>query len=394
MRRNDQCFFRLLMVLFLFFYPAINLSAGILPQFFGLYLRTGEQLIELQASTVAGGGLAALTRIAVNTPTPALILYHDQHSPHKLQLTQLGYTFPGGAEGKWTPTKSIPLKIAPVEGKPSMYLLVPGEPLAEGVYALHFGSLAVKGAGVESQAYDFVVGDPAQMIDLTVHRAKAEVYAGQPAAWDQAIAEYQQVLRIVPNDAAFQEKLALLYYQKQDYQAAIEAFRRLLALAPQTPGIQPKLLEMYLQSGRAEMQAGKYPSALERLAQALVLAEQVDPGQVAVIAGLQAELYYQQQDFEQAFEAAQKAAEKGAASSKPYLILTMRYLRQGNQPEALKYLDLAAHKGLERDVGGHLLVNTGYGDLTIPVQDVAAVSPKSVSLKTGEVFKGEVRFQE
>jgi hypothetical protein len=393
MNKKHPKYFQWLTILLLLLFSSPTLSAETLPQFFGLYLRTGEQLIELQAGTVEGGGLASLTRIAVSIPTPSLILYHDQHSPHNLQLTQLDYTFHAGEPGKWMPTKSIPLKIAPVEGKQSMYLLVPGESLVEGVYAAHFGSLSVKGTGLESQAYSFVVGDPERVIDLTVHRTNAEVYAGQQATWDQAIVEYQQCLRIVPNDAAFQEKLALLYYQKQDYPAAIEALQRLLTLAPETQGVQEKLLEGYLQLGHAATQKKQYPSALEHLAQALPLAEQVEPDKVAVIAGLQAEIYYEQQDFGQAFNAAQQASEKGAPSSKPYVILAFLYLRQGNQQEALKFLDLAAKRGLGNDVGGYLLVNTGYGNLTIPVKDVASVTPASVSLKSGEVFKGEVRLE-
>jgi hypothetical protein len=394
MNKKHPKHFQWLTILLLLLFSSPTLSAETLPQFFGLYLRAGEQLIELQASTVEGGGLSALTRIAVTTPTPALILYHDQHSPHNLQLAQLDYTFRAGEPRKWMPTKSIPLKIAPVEGKQSMYLLVPGEPLVEGVYAAHFGSLAIKGTGLESQAYSFVVGDPERVIDLTVHRTQAEVYAAKQATWDQAIAEYQQCLRIVPNDVAFQEKLALLYYQKQDYPSAIEAFQRLLTLAPETQGVQEKLLEGYLQLGRAAIQKKQYPSALEHLAQALPLAEQVEPSKVAVIIGLQAEIYYEQQDFGQAFNAAQQAVKQGTVASKPYVILAFLHLRQGNQQEALKFLDQAAKRGLESDVGGYLLVNTGYGELTIPVKDVASVTPASVSLKSGEVFKGEILFQE
>lgn len=367
---------------------------GALPQFFGLYLRTGEQIIELQAGTVEGEGLSSLTRIAVGTSAPSIILYHDQHSPHNLQLTQLGYTFRAGEEGKWMPTASIPLKIAPVEGKQHTYLLVPGKPLADGVYAAHFGSLSVKGTGLESQAYDFVVGNPEQVVDLTVHRTKAEVYAGKRETWDQAITEYQQILRITPEDASFQENLALLYYQKQDYQATIKAFKRLLSLAPETPGVQEKLLEVYLQLGHTAMQERKFVSALEYLAQALSLAEGIDPKKVADIAGLQAEIYYEQEDFDQAFKAAQNAAEKGVTSSKPYVILAFLHLRQGKQKEALKFLDQAAKRGLGSDVGGQLLVNTGYGNLTIPVKDVASVSSESVTLKTGEMFKGEVELEE
>jgi len=393
MKRKIINLLHLLIVSNIIFFPTFALSSETLPQFFGLYLRTGEQIIELQAGTVEGGGLSSLTRIAVSSPTPSLILYHDQHSPHDLQLTQLQYTFRVEEQEKWRPTESTSLKIAPVEGKQYMYLLAPGEPLSDGVYADHFGGLSVQGTGLKSQAYDFVVGDPEQVVDLTVHRTKAKVYAEKRETWDQAIAEYQQALSIIPEDTAHQEKLALLYYQKQDYQAAIEEFQRLLTLAPETPEVQEKLLEAYLELGRAAMQEKNHLSALEHLAQVLPLAEQINPEKLAVIAGLQAEIYYQQEDFDQAFKAAQKASEKGALSSKPYVILAFLYLRQGDQKEALKFLDQAAQKGLGNDMGGHLLVNTGYGNLTIPVKDVASVSSESVTLKTGEMFKGEVQLK-
>lgn len=393
MKKTCKNSVQLLMGLFLFFSSTFALSAEILPQFFGLYLRTGEQIIELQASTVEGGRLSSLVRIAVSTPTPSLILYHDQYSPHNLQLTQLHYTFRAEEQGKWMPKISIPLKIAPVEGKQSMYLLVPSEPLVEGVYAAHFGSLAGQGTGLESQAYTFVVGNPEQVIDLTIHRTKAEVYAEKRETWDQAIVEYQKTLHITPEDVVLHEKLALLYYQKQDYQAAIEAFQRLLNLVPETPGVQEKLLEAYFQLGRAAIQKGKYLSALEHLSQALPLAKQVDFKKEAMIAGLQAEIYYQQENFEQAFKAAQQAAEKDVPSSKPYVILAFLYLRQGEQKEALKFLDQAAQKGLGNDVGGYLLVDTGYGNLTIPVKDITSVTLEGVTTKNGEVFKGEVQLK-
>lgn len=393
MRQQRKKYFQYFTVLLLLLFSSPTLSAETLPQFFGLYLRTGEQIIELQAGTVEGGGVSSLTHIVATTPTPSLILYHDQHSPHNLKLTRLHYTFRSGEQGKWTPTESIPLKIAPVEGKQSMYFLVSGEPLVEGVYAVHFGSLAVQGTGLENSAYTFVVGTPEQVIDLTIHRTKAEIYTGQRETWDQAITEYQQALHITPADAALQEKLALLYYQKQDYQAAIEAFQHLLTLAPETVRIKEKLLDAYLELGRVAMREKKYPSALEHLAQALLLAEKVNPEKMAVIAGLQAEIYYQQEDFAQAFKAAQQAAEKGASSSKPYVILAFLYLRQGDQEKALQFLNQAAQKELGNDVGGYLLVNTGYGNLSIPVKDVSSVTPESVTVKSGEMFKGKVQLK-
>jgi tetratricopeptide (TPR) repeat protein len=200
-------------------------------------------------------------------------------------------------------------------------------------------------------------------------------------------------LRLAPEDAPLQEKLALLYYHKHDYPAAIEVFKHFLTLTPETPEVQQRLLEAYIQSGRLAMQEGKYLSALEHLAQALPLAEQAAPDKVAVIAGLQAEIYYQQGDLNQAFNAAQQASEKGATASKPYVILAFLHLRRGEQKAALKFLNQAAKKGLESDVGGHLLVNTGYGNLTIPVKDVVSVTPEGVILKSGEVFKGEVQLK-
>ena len=104
MNKKRPRYFQWLTILFLLLFSIPTLGAEILPQFFGLYLRTGEQIIELQASTVKGGGLSSLIRIAVSTSAPSLILYHDQHSPHNLQLTQLHYTFRTGEQGKWMST--------------------------------------------------------------------------------------------------------------------------------------------------------------------------------------------------------------------------------------------------------------------------------------------------
>lgn len=363
-----------------------------MPQFWGLYLRTGEEIVELHADVVEGGGLSSLTPRAVNTPTPSLILYHDQYSPHRLQLTQLQYVFQMEGKAGWVPTTSIPLKIAPIEGKQSMYLIAPSTALSNGVYAAHFGSLSGDNAVLEDHAYVFVVGQSEYVIDLTIHRTKAKEYALQSDTWNHAIAEYQYALKITPEDATLQEKLALLYYQKQDYHEAIKAFHRLQTIAPYRAGVKEKLMETYLQFGRHLIDEQRYPSALEHLSQALSIAEQSFPEKVAVISGLQAEIYYQQGEFEQAFEKAQYAVEQDSPSSTPYVILSFLNQRQGQQKDAVQLLNQALQKGLGNNVGGHLFVNTGYGNLTIPVQDADSVSLEEVKLKSGEMFKGHVQF--
>lgn len=346
--------------------------------------------MELQPETVEGGGIPSLTTLAVSHSSPSYVLYHDQRSPHDLRLTHLNYAFRAGAGGTWQPESSIPLKIAPVEGKSSMYLLVTGQALDDGVYALHFGAL--QDGGLERQAYPFVVGDPQFVVDLTISKTKADIYAEDQATWEQAVAEYQHVLQIAPEHAELQKKLALLYYRQQKYQTAIEAFTYLLTLAPDMPGIQDTLLESYLYAAQAAMQKQDHSSALDFLAQAFPIAEQSNPGKIASIAGLQAEIYLEQGNIEQGVKAAQKAIEHDITTSKPYTILAFHYLRQGNQQEALTFLHEAAQRGIGPDVGGYLLVKTGYGDLTIPVKDMTRVSLRSVSTKYNEVFIGNVQF--
>lgn len=382
-----RCFFSILWVVFLI----KSIHADTLPEFFGLYLRSGEQLIELQPETVERGGLAALASPAVSQSSLAFILYHDQRSPHDLRLNRLNYVFRANAGGTWQPTGAISLKIAPVEGKASIYLLVPGAALDDGVYALHFGAL--QGSGLENQAYPVVVGNPQFVVDLTISTAKADAYAENQATWDQAVAVYQQVLQIAPKQAELQKKLALLYYQQQHYQSAIEAYERLLTLAPETPGIQDKLFASYLYLAQAAMQKQEYSAALDFLSRALPIAEQSASENIAAIAGLQAEIYFEQGDADQAVAAAHKAVEQGVTTSKPYTILAFHSLKQGNQQEALQFLNEAAQRGFGQDIGGYLIVNTGYGDLTIPVQDIKSVSLRHVSTKYDEVFVGNVRFQ-
>ncbi len=84
-----------------------------LPEFFGIYLRGEEQLTELQSETVANGGIASLTTLAMSHSSPSFVLYHDQHSPHDLGLSHLNYAFRAETGGTWQPESSIPLKIAP-----------------------------------------------------------------------------------------------------------------------------------------------------------------------------------------------------------------------------------------------------------------------------------------
>jgi tetratricopeptide (TPR) repeat protein len=233
------------------------------------------------------------------------------------------------------------------------------------------------------------------VIALTVHRIHAEAYAHTQATWDLAIAEYQQILQITPEDMTTRGNLAMLQYQQHNYQAAIEGFQHVLASGTENPDIQKKLIGSYLHLGRNALQQEHYQAALDYFSKALPLAEQYALETVAELAGLQAEIYYHQDKVEQAYSAAQQAVEEGAPSSKPYLILMFLSLRKGEQDRALSFLHQAAQRGFEaNDAGGVLLIDTGYGDLTIPVSDISAVSQTSVTLKSGEVFKGNVQLKE
>jgi len=61
----------------------------------------------------------------------------------------------------WLPESNIPLNVAPIKGEENMYKLVPGKPVKDGIYALHFRTLGRhKGIAVTGDSsFVFMMGD-------------------------------------------------------------------------------------------------------------------------------------------------------------------------------------------------------------------------------------------
>ena len=147
------------------------------PESYGIYTVSESKFyyIEPQKLTFKGNlfssisGLKEATGINHNS-VKELIVFEKDVNPKKIYLTKL--RFQEGCEVQdlfdklyielklWTADNNIKIEIVPVDGKNDMYRIIPGSPLVDGFYALHFGELTNKEtiSSIDQVVYGFVIG--------------------------------------------------------------------------------------------------------------------------------------------------------------------------------------------------------------------------------------------
>lgn len=166
-----------------------------IPEFYGVYLLTNQQSIELNAQDVEYirprgecdkaehiFGIKSFSVDDVNDNNCRIIIFKEDLSINDIKLTKLKYVnqlpllcSPLIRSSKkimtrvnmWVKEKDIEYRVGPVEGKEKMYKIVPKEPFEAGVYAINTGcfrrfmadiySLYLEVAETGTEAYVFTV---------------------------------------------------------------------------------------------------------------------------------------------------------------------------------------------------------------------------------------------
>ncbi len=75
---------------------------------------------------------------------------------------------------------------------------------------------------------------PSGNLELMYHAVRARCFE-QKRQWEQVVAEYQRLIEMLPQNAAFYLNIARAYIQMGHYEQAIEAYRKFLQLEPRAP---------------------------------------------------------------------------------------------------------------------------------------------------------------
>jgi len=156
--------------------PTAPASAGQVPSTFGYFVVEGTALIHLPETEIvtkfgwtlgdrgcAVDGLPAEPLVTITNDTPTIIVYQQNPAVDSLRLSSLSYVpsmkavefnilntdlrvFESSYHKKpsdvipiemWRPSRSVEIRVKPVDAKPGMYKLIPAAPLEAGRYALY-----------------------------------------------------------------------------------------------------------------------------------------------------------------------------------------------------------------------------------------------------------------
>ena len=147
-----------------------------------------------------------------------------------------------------------------------------------------------------------VIADASKAFDEGVKLQQAQKY-------DEALAEYQKALQLIPKEAAYPYAIGTVYQAKGDFDSAIEWYKKALALAPKNKQYQDLLKAAYEQKAAPTMAkavelhgAGKLAEAIEQYQQALAITPNNAHGWTNLAAA-----YQGMDDFARARDSYQKA---------------------------------------------------------------------------------------
>ena len=106
-------------------------------------------------------------------------------------------------------------------------------------------------------------------IELNPKNAAALNYLGYTWAemgvrLDEAESLIQEALKIEPNDGFYIDSLGWVYYQKGDYNQAVELLERAVEITVDDPTIIEHLADAYEKAGKADRAVSRYREALKK----------------------------------------------------------------------------------------------------------------------------------
>jgi hypothetical protein len=164
----------LLLIAVLFFF----ISCGDpVPENYGSYVYSNSDyhLLKPQNTFFSGNLLQSISGIkgtsgAIYEKIKYIIIFEQSIKPDDIKIAKLNFNRGGYVRNLfgesyveinlWTVERDIAINIAPIEGKKDMYKVTPTQPLDNGFYAVHFGSLTNQNtySAFNKVAYDFVIG--------------------------------------------------------------------------------------------------------------------------------------------------------------------------------------------------------------------------------------------
>jgi tetratricopeptide (TPR) repeat protein len=81
---------------------------------------------------------------------------------------------------------------------------------------------------------------------------------------DEAESLIQEALKIEPNDGFYIDSLGWVYYQKGDYNQAVELLERAVEITVDDPTIIEHLADAYEKAGKADRAVSRYREALKK----------------------------------------------------------------------------------------------------------------------------------
>jgi hypothetical protein len=164
-----------LLVLFGIFSVLLSCKQN-LPEGYGIYLQTGNEYKQIHPQKTYDRGTIVESIKGIKGTSGAsikeinsIIVYQHKIDPNVIKLSKLYFLYQKTFRGfigspierveLWVPTEKIPVIIQPVKNQIDMYRVIPKNPLDDGFYAIHFGSLITNSSPFEyKHVYDFVIG--------------------------------------------------------------------------------------------------------------------------------------------------------------------------------------------------------------------------------------------
>jgi len=136
-----------LMIIFILFLNS-TIFAQPLPEFLGVYALDSGRLIELREAQEErrtrlfgfklgqpGSGVGGINKLSgISLGKNVQFIFYREIRPVRLSIAKLQFN---KELNIWVPVEDIPVKIAPIQGRPGMARVVPSHQLADGVYMFY-----------------------------------------------------------------------------------------------------------------------------------------------------------------------------------------------------------------------------------------------------------------
>lgn len=185
------------------FFCSFNFFGEPKPDYFGIYLVENNELINLSGENSLYKKDVIPER-CINDQKAYIIIYDDELSYKDIELNVLKYQIIKMSSDKsykhWTKFKDINLKVFPIDNKPNMYKLIPGDYLGTGFYCINSNN----------SSYYFCVGDCYH--EMNVSGIKVDGALLYQFRFNGALSKKDQSAILLKFDAKIQDNFHNIFY--------------------------------------------------------------------------------------------------------------------------------------------------------------------------------------